>query len=431
MPSHVMEAGTSPTEVFGHDGDARSGEGVEMPLAASFEHVSSKFLSFVTVDGWKSHSQSTVWDAKQTPAVNDGSLNQLGSRISEPSTILVQRILCFKALWAKSATVVDLNLSSTHGWNEVYDSEIGLNWPKQENETTFQVLPLATVPRKGNLTVNTPTKTLSSHSLGGQAAGPSQLSQKSNMFSQHIVTKTRPMMHIFWKWEARIGSMVDFGKTLNLLNIKQPPKINGPSSPEVWQRLSPAEATRIAALRAYWSLMLQSAQCHPRVFWHSKSSWKRSFSWLVLKCNMLLKAKLGRLFWRQKVYLYISPCPFFTSNSGTLPLFVCSRKKMCGSAFFINHSLEKNNLKNSVKNTWKHGKLESFLQSAGAKVFHPQNPLALKTEIFSTLKAQWLQPSPTELKWVETEHMSDVCNYEYIHLYRSIWVYNIINIIFI
>lgn len=45
-----MEPVTSPTEVF-DDGDARSGEGVEMPHAASFEHVSSKFLSFVTVDG--------------------------------------------------------------------------------------------------------------------------------------------------------------------------------------------------------------------------------------------------------------------------------------------------------------------------------------------------------------------------------------------
>eukprot|EP00434_Breviolum_minutum_P020463 symbB.v1.2.018046.t1/scaffold1425.1/size119490/4 len=42
MPSHAMEPVTSPTEVFVSDGDARSGEGVEMPHAASFEHVSSK-----------------------------------------------------------------------------------------------------------------------------------------------------------------------------------------------------------------------------------------------------------------------------------------------------------------------------------------------------------------------------------------------------
>lgn len=179
---------------------------------------------------------------------------------------------------------------------------------------------------------------------------------------------------------------------MNLLNIKQPPKING-RSPPVWQRLSPAEATRIAALRAKGLLKPDapiSTMPPESVLALKKFLFKRSFSWLVLKCNMLLKAKLGRLFWRQMVYLYISPCPFFTSNSGTVPLFTCSRKKMCGSAFFINHSLVKPPIKSSGKHGFS-GKLERILQSAGAKVFHPQNPLALKIEISSTLKAQWLQ----------------------------------------
>ena len=63
MPSHVMEpvveAVTSPTEVF-DDGDARSGEAVEMPHAASFEHVSSKFLSFILLTA-EIPFATTVW----------------------------------------------------------------------------------------------------------------------------------------------------------------------------------------------------------------------------------------------------------------------------------------------------------------------------------------------------------------------------------
>ena len=56
---------TSPTEVF-DDGDVRSGfQAVEMPHAASFEHVSSKFLGFIPLMA-EIPFTTTAWMNKKT-----------------------------------------------------------------------------------------------------------------------------------------------------------------------------------------------------------------------------------------------------------------------------------------------------------------------------------------------------------------------------
>ena len=181
--------------------------------------------------------------------------------------------------------------------------------------------------------------------------------------------------------------------------------------------------------------MLQSAQCHPRVFWHSKSSClKGVFPGWFKSATCFWKQSLEDLFLAANgIFIHLSLSLFHLKfrNCSSICLQLQKNVWFC---LLYQSFLGKTNLKNSVANTvfQKTGVVPPICWSQGVP---PPKPSGFEDrDLFyiegPVVAALW--GAPTELKWVETEHMSDVCKYEYIHLYRSIiWVYNIISIVFI